>query len=410
MKEQTYGWYPSAKNVYEDRRIDTLTPYQLEALYRYRDSKYYQPPATPPEQRTPKPPRASPSSAGRPKSTSSNAGHTTQNLHLRVTSAPIHTTYKPPPKLNLPTPQQCWSTHVPETEITIAPQQYSPAPPVPQSPAPCRTSPPLLPMSTTPTAVRATPVRESPVSTQKQSGKIVRIQSATVRRETPSKPQRPAKSAGPVRPSPSPLVPHESPVQAPPAFCQWPYPCGDVNYDVTEVQYPDMPPHGTYSPPRPSAPSPVASFKRGPSRTSIPSPSGKPPSGRKTPLRPKAPSPYKMDYHQLELDDRAQTPDYLEETKKHGWMMEVHGDPLKLKKVSRRLPYTVKVDEPETERDPPKVHMENLETFFLNTIPRRPMAFTIDKEWISEVIHKKRMEMQKKHGLNHRYKNFSFVY
>jgi len=28
MKEQTYGWYPSAKNVYDDRRMDTLTPYR----------------------------------------------------------------------------------------------------------------------------------------------------------------------------------------------------------------------------------------------------------------------------------------------------------------------------------------------------------------------------------------------
>ena len=32
MKEQTYGWYPSAKNVYEDRRIDTLTPYRKTSL------------------------------------------------------------------------------------------------------------------------------------------------------------------------------------------------------------------------------------------------------------------------------------------------------------------------------------------------------------------------------------------
>lgn len=28
MKEQTYGWYPSAKNVYDERRADTLTPYR----------------------------------------------------------------------------------------------------------------------------------------------------------------------------------------------------------------------------------------------------------------------------------------------------------------------------------------------------------------------------------------------
>ena len=80
------------------------------------------------------------------------------------------------------------------------------------------------------------------------------------------------------------------------------------------------------------------------------------------------------------------------------------------RKVARRLPYTVKVDIPETERDPPKVHMENNETFFLNTIPRRPMTFAIDKEWISEMIHAKRVEFQKKHGINYRYKNFSFVY
>lgn len=70
----------------------------------------------------------------------------------------------------------------------------------------------------------------------------------------------------------------------------------------------------------------------------------------------------------------------------------------------------MKLDVPETERDPPKVRMENNDTFFLNTIPRRPYAFSIDKEWISEVIHKKRMQMQEKHGMNYRYKNFSFVY
>lgn len=300
---------------------------ELEALYRYRDSKYYQAPSTPPEQ-----------SAGRLKSSGTRAATKTPTAsqtydHIRVTSAPIHTTYKPPPKLNLPTPQQCWSTHVPETEITIAPPQPSPAPPQgPQTTWP-------LPKSPTPKAtpvpspkVPASPVPAAPVQSPKP-GKTARIQSATVRRDTPTKPQRPVKSAGPVRPSPSPSV--NSPVPAPAQFCAWPYPCGDVNYDVYNV---DHIPSGTYTPVRPAAPSPAASDRHYKSKPvtpspSVTSPSGKPPSGRKTPLRPKAPSPTKMDYR-LELDQRAETPEYLEETRKHGWMMEVHGDPLKLKYVT----------------------------------------------------------------------------
>lgn len=54
--------------------------------------------------------------------------------------------------------------------------------------------------------------------------------------------------------------------------------------------------------------------------------------------------------------------------------------------------------------------MENMETFFYNTIPKRPMAYTIHKEWVSEVIHAKRMELQKREGLKHRWKNFAFAY
>jgi len=30
-------------------------------------------------------------------------------------------------------------------------------------------------------------------------------------------------------------------------------------------------------------------------------------------------------------EERSETPDYFEETKKYGWPMEVHGDPLKIK-------------------------------------------------------------------------------
>jgi hypothetical protein len=38
------------------------------------------------------------------------------------------------------------------------------------------------------------------------------------------------------------------------------------------------------------------------------------------------------------------------------------------------------------------------------------MAYTIHKEWVSEVIHAKRMELQKREGIKHRWKNFAFVY
>lgn len=403
MKEHTYGWYPSAKNVYEDRRIDTLTPYQLEALYRYRDSKYYQPPATPAGERS-----------SRVKSRADSKLSSKQadpNLQPRVQSAPIHTTYKPPPRLNLPTPQQCWSTHVPETEITVLPPQPSPAPFVSAT----------MPRETTPqrsvSCAQSLQV-QSPITagTPSNAQKIARIKSATFRRETPTKPQRPVKSAGPVRPSPSPArsaSTHQTPV--PPSYqpeydqthfdYSWPQPSYPINIDdiptPTGIQISERPPSGRLSR---KAPSPADSKRS----TSSQRKSQNMPS-----FRPKAPSPYKMELHLEEEEEyqrSCETPDYYEEANRYGWMMEVHGDPLKLKKVSRRLPYTVKVDEPETERDPPKVHMENNETFFLNTIPRRPFNFTIDKEWISEVIHKKRMEMQKKHGLNYRYKNFAFVY
>ncbi|XP_045174033.2 proteoglycan 4-like isoform X2 [Mercenaria mercenaria] len=414
MKEQTYGWYPSAKNVYEDRRIDTLTPYQLEALYRYRESKYYQPAVTPPEERT---------SRGKSRSTSSRAGSKAAsrqsdneahlNLQPRVQSAPIYTTYKPPPRLNLPTPQQCWSTHVPETEITVLPPPSVSA---------------TMPRETTQrSSAYAQSVQvQSPTTAVSPSNvqKIARIQSATVRRETPAKPQRPVKSAGPIRPSPSPVrqipTPQSQsytpqPLQTNYFECSWPQPTSAINIDdipaPTSVQIYERPPSGRISVSR-TAPSPAEPKRATPTQRKLQSPSNRPPSGKRTPLRPMAPSPYKMDLH-LEEDEylgRSETPDYDEEVKRHGWMMEVHGDPLKIKKVSRRLPYTVKVDEPETERDPPKVHMENNETFFLNTIPKRPFTFAIDKEWISETIHKKRMEMQKKHGLNYRFKNFSFVY
>ena len=259
------------------------------------------------------------------------------NLKPRVKSAPIHTTYKPPPRLNLPTPQQCWSTHVPETEITVLPSQTPPAPFVSAT----------MPRETTPqrsvSCAQSLKV-QSPTTAGSTSNaqKIARIKSATFRRETPTKPQRPVKSAGPVRPSPSPArsaSTHQTPVPQsfPQSFaqeyeqtnfdCSWPQPSYPINIDdipaPSGIQITERPPSGRMSVPR-MAPSPADSKRS----TSSQRKSKNMPS-----FRPHAPSPYKMELH-LEEDEyqgRCETPDYDEEANKHGWMMEVHGDPLKIK-------------------------------------------------------------------------------
>lgn len=298
---------------------------------------------TPPEERTSR----SKSSASRTSSKtvsqrSDNEGRT--NWQLRVKSAPIHTTYKPPPRLNLPTPQQCWSTHVPETEITVLPPQQSPAPSVSAT----------VPREITPRKPQFQAQSPNTAESLTSSQKIARIQSAKERRDTPTRPQRPVKSAGPVRPSPSPEIPtpQSTPIQPqieryvaptfPPTFeCSWPQPSAINIYDIPAaegIQLAERPPSGRISISR-KTPSPGGSVrppssKRAtPSQRKAPSPSGRPPSGKRTPLRPMAPSPNKMELH-LEEDEyieRGETPDYDEEAKKYGWMMEVHGDPLKIK-------------------------------------------------------------------------------
>lgn len=80
------------------------------------------------------------------------------------------------------------------------------------------------------------------------------------------------------------------------------------------------------------------------------------------------------------------------------------------RKTRKRLTYTVTCDEPVIPPEPPGGHMENWQTFFLNTIPSRPATYTIHKEWMSEVIHAKRMQLQKKHGVNFNFKKYAFAY
>ena len=78
--------------------------------------------------------------------------------------------------------------------------------------------------------------------------------------------------------------------------------------------------------------------------------------------------------------------------------------------TAKRLPYAVKCVEPVLAPEPPKIHMESKETFFINTIPRRKATFDVSQDWISEGLHAQRIELQKRHGINYRYKTFGFAY
>lgn len=105
---------------------------------------------------------------------------------------------------------------------------------------------------------------------------------------------------------------------------------------------------------------------------------------------------------------------YDEELKKHGWKMEIPGDPLNLKRacIDERLSYTVEVKPTRIPDDPPRAKMESNETFFYNTIPRQPLSFVIHKDWLSEVLHAKRLQLQKRQGdaYVYRQKDFAFIY
>ncbi|KAK3084657.1 hypothetical protein FSP39_017058 [Pinctada imbricata] len=329
MREQTYGWYPSVKDVYKDRRMGAPNPYQIEAMYKFQKSKYYEPPHPP----TPRPPNAfrpTPTPQKRPMSTMSSKSRSSgkdSSLQVRAKSAPIYD-FKPVPRLQIPTPHQCWAMSTDETPYGVV--EPTPTPP-PEWPSP---KPPFS--SPTPS------VSLSLHGEQGQDTRRDRIQSAVIRRERPTPPPRSVRSAGSNR----------KPLQETERSCP------------SRIM-------------RPSCPTPSVKRVETPVPDEVRSPS---------------PDPYDA------------------ELKKYGWRMEVHGDPYKIKPITKRLTYYVTCQEPEIESEGPKVHMENGETFFYNTIPRRPACFAIHKEWISETIHAKRMELQKREGIKHRWKNFAFVY
>ncbi|XP_071094095.1 uncharacterized protein [Haliotis cracherodii] len=359
MKERVYGWYPSANDVYAR---GPYNKYQQECLYKFRDTMYESKPLVPPSPTlmvrgySPAPP------TGMRSASASQSQANTSTAGPRAKSAPIPK-FKLIPRLHIPTPSQCWSTNLPETDYTVAPPTQNPLEGSRPSTASTQVSWPV-PKTTKPEVHHTTnvPVDHSdrsqiswprpksnpePAETPDMMMKRTRIKSASLHREKTPIPTRPVKSAGPVR----------SP----------------------------MPPRSTTPAPEPRLSSP-------------PKP--------KTPvLRPKTPA-----QDPDSADEGVEAEEWEVAREKYGWMAEVHGNPYGYKKIAKRLPYTVKCVEPELAPEPPVTYMENMETFFFNTIPRRPMTFAVHKEWISEVLHAKRLELQKREGVKYRWKNFGFVY
>ena len=79
------------------------------------------------------------------------------------------------------------------------------------------------------------------------------------------------------------------------------------------------------------------------------------------------------------------------------------------RKLTERLPYAVECENPEVGEYPYKTRVTVGDTFFLNTIPRKPLSFTVHPEWQSENFVAKRQELEKK-GRKFHVRNFGFVY
>ncbi|CAG5136282.1 unnamed protein product [Candidula unifasciata] len=102
---------------------------------------------------------------------------------------------------------------------------------------------------------------------------------------------------------------------------------------------------------------------------------------------------------------------YESVVERYGWRAQIHGDPYQLKRPVKRESYTVQCTAPDTLPDPPSVHMETKDPFFYNTIPRKALSFSVDREWMSELLLAKRLELQKRdNGIRYSYKKFAFVY
>ncbi|KAH9525666.1 hypothetical protein Btru_001989 [Bulinus truncatus] len=437
MKEVTYGWYPSVHDIYRPK--GRPSSYHLECLYKYNGSMYYQDKALPPKQElfvrgissaTPPP--------------------TPEDLRRRSKSAPVPK-FTLIPKLHIPTPADCWAHRRPEetkwgvtgegpatapspsSEVSwplaqdkqnqLVKEHLNSSPPSVWYPAPPCVEPPLTRCGSAtsqlmwPTSLMVDNVRPQS-SSSGQSASITRscattpappsgkssasskrpsrIQSATVRRDKTALPTRPV-TAGPNRKV---------------VFDSRPVSSGHHPVDNQSLRDPNSPQvlesklHELQLHEAPASRRPAISASE----------SIQPPT---------IPFVYDVNdaraVHEKEEESRQEkvTPaqpgeegdNYDTIVEKYGWRAQVHGDPYKLKKPMKRLSYAVNCEAPKLLPDPPNVHMESKETFFYNTIPKRPLSFAVSKEWMSEVLLAKRLDLQKREGgIKYNYKNFAFVY
>lgn len=76
-----------------------------------------------------------------------------------------------------------------------------------------------------------------------------------------------------------------------------------------------------------------------------------------------------------------------------------------------RTSFVVNCTKPSVRPEGPKGHMQNWDTYFYNTIPRRVATFDIHQDFVSEIINAKRLELQKRDGgIKYRYQEFAFTY
>ncbi|PVD31398.1 hypothetical protein C0Q70_06810 [Pomacea canaliculata] len=408
-KEQTYGWYPSVRDIYLSK--NQPIPYHLECLYKFKESGYYNPKAEPPESTIrigiPAPPSSRPSTA------TSSTGSSGRASSRRAKSVPVPK-FTPVPTLHIPTPAQCWSARLSETPYGVFD--------------------PNTPTSSIPKGGLAAEKEEKRVSTvswpaQKIVGKYDRPYEPL---ETPTVFDEPLPTPAPsnggyvfvpngdgtcqvysppvVWPQASPRPIHSAGPTRPPAQTGHSYSQRWKGDEVTGDKLKAQPKAGKTTKKKVQT---KAAKVVPEEQTKIvvttwderKVPNDAEPLGRMQP--PKSP----VSAERLATKENLGTgTSYEEVVAKYGWRAEVHGDPYNIKKITERKSYCIKCEEPEIPPDPPGVHMENKETFFLNTIPRRPATFDVHQEWISETIHAKRMALQKKEGFRTRWKNFAFAY
>ncbi|RUS74308.1 hypothetical protein EGW08_017931 [Elysia chlorotica] len=463
MKEVTYGWYPSAKDVYRPK--GRPGSYHLECLYKHGNSQYYQASAAPPQ-----------GELFVRGVTSATPPCTPQGLRKsRSVSVPK---FSRVPKLNIPTPTQCWSSakkNLGETTWgVVGDDTYAQAPPsevtwpLPKGRQPHKKKPGKAehPDQRQYQKFFQKQLLQQHIRQQREaggSGSHTPQYAWGFQPECPDVPASVRSDAGGSelawprahRPKDRPQTamtdrasetavtltgqkqrPASSPVKSPGQDQ------GQGQKVTTPARFTPAPPDGPgASGPRrvsriqsatvrrektpvPARPLTAASSRPGPDTHQMVTPKFEECSQR-PPSRPAAPVPFVYDVNENwagsceNLCDDASPRDlekpedesYESILDKYGWRAEVHGDPYKLKRPLKRVSYAVDCPEPEIPPEPPSVHMETNEPFFLNTIPLRPLSFAVHKEWMSELLVAKRLHLQRRQGgVKYAYKNFAFAY